>query len=407
MSIHNRRDFLKTAGIGAVAALAPQAHAGAATPPAGKLTAAAIGDRVDPWLEIDPAALRHNVAVLSAKTGQPVLAVLKCNGYGLDHAVVASCLEPSPQVWGFAIAKAEEAFAIRAAGARKPILMLGDFATSEAAELTRQSIAPCTYSGESGKRCVELARKLGHPVKIHLKVDAGLGRLGIPHHRAEQWIADLMKTGAVNVEGIFCNLAEVDAANEELRRFKAVVANLRAKGFNIGRAHAAASFAIAHVPDSAMDMIRPGIMIYGAFPDGTPSNFADLRCAHRLRGRVIRVDALRKGDGVGYDQGFITPRPTWTATVMCGWSDGYTYKANKGCPVLINGKLYPLIARMANFSVVELGANPAVREGDIATLVGPDKGIMPNELADKSEGSGSGGYEQIRYSTRLPKFLTA
>lgn len=408
MSIHGRRDFLKTVGIGTAAVLSTSAHAaGTAPAPRKQLTTAAIGDRVDPWIEIDPQALRHNAAVLSAKmNNRPVLSVLKCNAYGLDSAVVATCLEPAPQVWGFAVAKAEEGFAIRAAGVRKPIVMLGDFATSDAVELARHDIAPCTYSAESGARLVELAKRLGHPVTIHAKVDAGLGRLGIPYYQAESWIADLMKTGAVNVAGIFCNLVEVDAANEHLRRFKEVVANLRAKGLKVGIAHAAASWAITHVPDCAMEMIRPGIMSYGVYSDDAPPHFADLRCVHRLRGRVIRVSPVRKGDGVGYGQAFIAQQPGWTATVMCGWSDGYNYKANKGCQVLINGKQYPLIARTANNAVVDLGATAAVREGDIATLVGPEAGVTPNELEGKSEGEpGAGGYGQIRYNALLPKFL--
>jgi len=370
-------------------------------------TPTVIGDRVTPWIEIDAAALRHNAVALSAKTGKPVLAVLNCNAYGLDQSVIAPCLEPVPEVWGFAVAKTEEAFDIRASGSRKPILLLGDFATSEATELARQDIALCTYSTESGPRFVELAQQLGHPVDIHVKVDVGVNRLGIPYDKAEQWIADLINTGGVNVAGIFCNLAETDAASNQLQRFKTVVANLRARGLNVGIAHAAASYAITHTPDCAMEMIRPGLMIYGAFPDDVPPDFMDLRCAHRLRGRVIRVSVLRAGDGVGYGQSFVAQQPVWTATVMCGWSDGYTYKANTGCPVLINGKLYPLIARMANFAVVDLGPTATVREGEIATLVGPEPGITPNELAAKSEGAGTGGYNQIRYSALLPKFLTA
>ena len=371
-----------------------------------KLTPAAVSERVDPWIEINSAALRHNAKVLSARMGAPILAVLKFNAYGLDQAVVAPCLDPVPCVWGFAVAKAGEAFAVRASGSRKPILLMGDFVTHEAAELAQQNIALCTYSTESGARFVELAQRLGYPVRIHVKIDVGVGRLGIPYYEAEQWIAELMNTGSVDVAGIFCNLAETDVAKEHLQRFKTVVANLRAKGFNLGIAHAAASYAITHVPDCAMEMIRPGLMLYGALPDNPPPDFMDLQCVHRLRGRVVRVSALRKGDGVGYSQSFIAQEPTWTASVMCGWSDGYNYKANAGCPVLINGNLYPMIARSGNLTVVDLGPTTIVREGDIATLVGPEAGITPNELAAKSEGAGAGGYGQIRYSALLPKFLT-
>jgi alanine racemase len=367
--------------------------------------AKAVDDRVTPWIEIDPAALRHNVNALSALAERPVLAVLKCHAYGLDESVVALCLDPLPTLWGFAVATAEEAFAIRSSGARKPILLLGDFADSDGAELVQAGVALCTYSRESGPRFLELARRLGHPIKIHAKIDVGVNRLGIPHDSAERWVAELIDSRAVEVAGTFCNLAETKVAAEQLKRFRAIVDGLRSNGYDIGLAHAAASYALTHMPDCALDMIRPGLMIYGGFPDDTPPDFIGLRCAHRLRGRVIRVSDLRCGEGVGYSQAFVAERATRIATVMCGWSDGYSFKANSGCPILINGQLYPLIARMANFSIVDLGPAGVVREGDIATLVGPEPGIRPNELAAMSDGAGTGAYNQIRYSACLPKYL--
>lgn len=408
-----RREFFSRVGAGAAASAA--LVSGVRVAEAANVThikpaarpVSAVGDRVDPWIEVDPAALRYNAATISAKVGgKPVLSVLKCNAYGMDPAVVAPILETAPQVWGFAVVKAEEAFAVRETGAKKPIVTLADFATSDAAELARQNVALCTYSMESKARFVELAKKLGHPVKIHVKIDAGLGRLGIPYYMAEQWVADLVATAAVKIEGIFCNLVELELAAQHLQNFKTVVGNLRAKGFNVGKAHAAASFAITHVKDSAMDMVRPGIMTYGVYADDTPPGFIELHTVHRLRGRVVRVSPIRTGDGVGYSQAFVAKEPGWTATVMCGWSDGYDYKANKGCEVLIGGKLYPLIGRTANNAVVDLGKTPAVREGDIATLVGPEPGVQPNELGLKSTGTGD-GYNQIRYSAKLPKFIVS
>ena len=109
-------------------------------------------------------------------------------------------------------------------------------------------------------RFVELGKKVGQPIKIQVKVDVGLGRLGVPYYMAEQWVADLVATVAVKIGGIFCNLVEVDAAAEHLRRFKTIVSNLRGKGFEVGKAHAASSYSITHLPDCALEMVSPGIM---------------------------------------------------------------------------------------------------------------------------------------------------
>ncbi len=410
MSTIGRREFLKGAGVGAAASVALASAGGLAaarrlSPRARGL--AAIGDRVDPWLEIDPAALRFNAAAISTKMdGKPVLSVLKCNAYGLDPGIVAPALEPASQVWGYAVVKAEEVFAVRDAGCRKPIVMLGDFATSDAPELIRHDAALCTYSAESANRFVELAKKVGRPIKIQVKIDVGLGRLGVPYYIAEQWVADLVATGAVKIGGIFCNLVEVDAAAEHLRRFKTIVSNLRGKGFEVGKAHAASSYSITHLPYCALEMVRPGIMSYGVYADGTPAGFMDLHVAHRLRGRVIRVNRLRAGDGVGYGQTFIAKIPTWTAIVMCGWSDGYFYEPNTKVQGLIDGKAYSLIGRTANTTILNLGPETVVKEGDIATMVGPEPGMRPNELMlQSSGGKDDGGYMQIRYSSSLPRYV--
>lgn len=365
-----------------------------------------IGDRVDPWLEVDAEALRFNAAAISAKCGGvPVLSVLKCNAYGLDPAVVAPALESASAVWGYAVVKCGEAMEIRATGCRKPIVMLGDFATSDAIELQRNGVALCTYSRESGPRFAELARKIGRAVAVHIKVDVGLGRLGVPFYEAPQWIADLISSRVVNVQGIFCNLVEVESATEHLDRFKSLVARMRDRGFRLGAAHAAASHAISHLPDSHLDMVRPGIMSYGVYADSTPPGFIELKVAHRLRGRVIRVQQLRPGDAVGYGQRYVAKSPVWTATVMCGWADGYSYVPGNGVQVKIGERRYTLIARTANNTIVELGDTCQVREGDIATLVGPEPGLRPNELSlVSSGGADDGGYSQIGYAAALPKF---
>ncbi len=365
---------------------------------------AEVGDRIDAWLEVDSAALHQNVQAISAKAnGNPVLAVLKCNGYGLGTDVVASILERSPVVWGFAVAKTDEAIAIREAGVRKPVLLMSDVAESDALELLERRVSLAAYGPGSEQRFAALAKKLGRPAGVHLYLDVGLGRLGVPYYRAEDWIAAMARNKALRVEGTFVNLTEVDNAGiEHLARLQQLVTTLRARGVDMGKVHAAASYALMHYPGAAMDMVRPGIMTYGVHPDRTAEDAIKLRVAHRLRARVIRVSQLRKGDAAGYAQEFVAGEPTWTATIMCGWSDGYDFKSNVGGEVLIGERRYPVVMRTANHCVVNLGRERTVEHGAVATLVGPEPGIRPLELAEKSKSS---GYNQIRYSAMLPKFV--
>jgi alanine racemase len=407
----SRRTVLKTAALAAFGSpgLASAATAAMSAPP-GRSTpsVAAVGDRVEPWIEIDATAFRSNITAIAARTGnKPVCAVLKCNAYGMDAAVVAPLLDPLPQLWGYAVAKAAEAHAIRDSGARKPVLMLCDFATGDAIDLARREVALCTYSTEARPRLRELAKRLGRRVVIHVKVDAGLGRLGIPLAQADQWIADLVADDCVTIEGIFCSLVEVpERARPHLAHFTDLVQRLRARRIQVGKAHAAASFGIAHMPEAALDMVRPGLMCHGNYPDGPIDRSLGLTVAHRLRGRVMRVSRLDAGDGVGYYQRYIASVPTWTASVMCGCSDGYNFRPLKGAKLLIEGASYPVIALTANTTVADLGSGdaPPLREGAIATLVGPEEGVRPNDLAERTDDS---AYNQIKYSATLPKFIAS
>jgi alanine racemase len=158
-------------------------------------------------------------------------------------------------------------------------------------------------------------------------------------------------------------------------------------------------------PEAYLDAIRPGFSLYGGYPSEAAMARAELRCAFRLRARVVRVERLEAGEGVSYHRRWRTPAPTWIATIPLGHVDGYPAGAVRGGEILIGGRLFRVIGTVsASHTVVEIGPDPAVRVGDVATVFGPDEvAIHPNTVAKRS---GASEYEMFMHlSPLVPKIV--
>ena len=365
-------------------------------------------ERFDPWLEIDAAALRYNVGVVSRLAGgRPILAVIKNNAYGLGLTTVASILEGLPEIMGFAVVKTEAAVALRDAGISKPVLLMALFSEADGADLVARNIDLILGTDDSGERVARAARRAGRPARVHIYMDTGMSRMGIPYHRALPWLEDVAPLG-LDVQSTFMGFTEkTEFDREQLRRFNEVTATARARGFELGSLHAASSNGVYHLPEAHLDMVRPGIALYGAYPSDAESEHAkaELHPAVSLRARIVRVERLRTGDTVSYGGNYTAERPTWIATVPVGHTDGYPRQAVRGAKILVNGALYPAIGAVsASHTIIELGEEPDVSIGDVATLLGPDDpAIGPNALAAASDGS---VYDVLMHlNPGLPKVL--
>lgn len=367
-------------------------------------TRLAPSDRFDPWVEVDASAVLDNVATLARLAGgRPVLAVVKNNAYGLGYADAVRILERSPHVEGFAVVKTAEAHTLRDAGVTKPVLLMAQYAEADGADLVRRDVmlAPCTDDGI--RQAVRAARAAGKQARIHFYVDTGLGRMGVPAHRALSWMLEARDLPELKVEGTFMTFTEDDDFDrEQLRRFRELTAAATAQGLSVGRLHAASSHSVFHRPDGYLDLVRPGISLFGGYPtdDGRERSIAPLRCAVRLRARVARVEHVRTGDSAGYARRWVARRPTWTATVPVGHTDGYPRQAVNGAEVLIGGRLYPVIGAVsASHCIVEVGDEATVAVGDVATLLGPDDpAIEPNALATAT---GTSVYDRLMHLNPL------
>ncbi len=365
-------------------------------------------DRFDPWLEIDAAALRSNVAVVSGLASKrPILAVIKNNAYGLGLTTVASVLDPMPQIKGFAVVKAEAAIALRDAGIRKPVLLMGLFSDRDGEELLRRDVQLSICTDDSASRIARAAKKAGQPAAAHIYLDTGMSRMGIPYFRALPVLRKLRGL-EINIEGTFTGFTEEsDFDREQLGRFIEITDAARASGIELGSLHAASSHAVFNYADSHLDQVRPGIALFGAYPSDFESerSIATLTPAMRLKARVVRVEQLRAGDSVSYGRNYIAEKSTWIATIPVGHTDGMPREAVNGAHVVVNDLPYPVIGAVsASHTIIEVGAERSVNIGDVATLLGPGHpAIHPNQLADAT---GTSVYDALMHlNPTLPKVL--
>ena len=361
----------------------------------------------DPWVEIHRENLRHNVAEISRRvSARPILAVIKNNGYGMGAVNIAQLLEPQPEIFGFAVVKLHEAFSLRDAGIRKPILLLGPFDEQNLADAVARGIVPMVYTA-LGPVLDKIAAKRQKAVSLHICVDTGIGRVGVPYHQATPLVRDLAGRKSVHIEGTMMTFTEdPDFDKEQLRRFNETCTALETGGIVLGKKHAASSFPLFQHPDAFLDMVRPGMAIYGIYSENEFRHMGimDLRPALSLKARVIYAKKLRQGDSAGYNRAYMAKDDVWVATVPVGHADGWPRVAAKGAKIRINGDLYPVIATVsASHSIVEIGAEEKVRVGDVATLFDAQSGSRPEDL---SEACGASVYDlTMHLNPLLPRSI--
>jgi alanine racemase len=348
----------------------------------------------DPWVEIHKENLRHNVQEISRRVAaRPILAVIKNNGYGMGVTNVAQLLEPQPEIFGFAVVKLHEAMTIRDAGIRKPILLLGPFDEKNLEDTVARNVMPMIYT-PLGPALDKIAAKTQRPVPLHICIDTGIGRVGVPYQQAAPLVRDLAARKSVQLQGTMMTFTEdPDFDKEQLRRFNETCAAFEQEGISLGKKHAASSFSLFQHPDSFFDMVRPGMAIYGIYSENEflHAGVLDLRPALGLKARVIYVKKLRKDDSAGYNRAYLAKDDVWVATLPVGHADGWPRTATKGAKVRINNELYPVIASVsASHCIVEVGSEQKVKIGDVATLFDWQPGSRPEDV---SESCGASVYD--------------
>ena len=404
--ISRRRFLALAAGVSAVAATSTPTAA--AQPHVMRLRPGGRDDGFDPWIEVIADHFRHNSREVSRLAGgRPVLAVVKNNAYGIGDALVGPLLASCSEIGGIACVRPAEALAMRSAGVRKPILTMSEIGEEEAVELVRRDVTLSCWLEDSGDRLERVARKARREVPVHLYIDTGMNREGMPWRRALPWMEDIARRRSVRVDGTYQMFVhDLDFDRVQLQRFLDLIAQAKQRGLRPGLLHAAPTFELFRLPDSHLDMVRVGNALFGADPGAEFRDRAQLKPVFRFKARVVRVERLEEGESAGFGRAFQPTQPISVALLPVGHTDGYPSTTGGVCEVLIKGRRYPVVTGgvASAHTIVDVGAEPEVRVGDEATLIGPDDlAILPHEVAARAK---VGFYQMItKFSALLPRKL--
>ncbi len=352
------------------------------------------------WATVDLDAIAHNVRAIHGRlpSATAFMAVVKADAYGHGAVPVAQAALEAGASW-LGVATADEAFELRAAGIRAPMLILGPIPD---ALIPRAVDAGCALTVASESFVHAAHRPLaGARTPIHIKVDTGMTRLGIAPEALERVLAAI-EPSRVTVEGIFTHLACADEPDSSMTRrqlaaFQQAAQTVRARWPNALR-HAAASAGALAYPDAAFDMVRVGIALYGV-PPAPHLTDPPLRAAMTLISRVVRASRVPAGTPVSYGATYRTRRESTVVTVPVGYADGYPRALSGKGHMLIGDQRFPVAGRVCmDYTMLDVG-DAAVREGDVVTVFG---GGLP--VAEVAEAGGTIAYELFcRVARRVPR----
>ena len=355
------------------------------------------------WAEVAPEAIGKNCRLVRRTVPEStrVMAVVKADGYGHGAVPTArAALENGADC--LAVARLEEAVALRRAGIDADILIFGGTPVDRVDEILEQDLIQTVFDVDTAKAFSRRAEALGRRIRAHLKVDTGMGRLGVVAARrggdsdkSDEVALEEAKTIArlpgLSMEGIYTHFARADEPDREftrlqLSRFHNLVRGLRELGIEIPLRHAANSAALLAMPETHLDLVRPGLMLYGLTPlvSQSPDQLG-LTPALALKTRIAQVKRVGADFPISYGSVYVTDRETWIATLPVGYADGYRRCLSPGAEVLFRGRRARVAGQVCmDQTVIDLGEIEAPLTGEEVVLLG-DQGeaaVKAEELAE-------------------------
>jgi alanine racemase len=342
------------------------------------------------WVAIDLAALRHNLLQVDKRkaTNTKILGVVKSDAYG--HGMLPVARELVAGGVGFlAVSKFWEARELREAGIQVPVLVLSGVEPSEIEESLQLDLRPVVFRLDHAEHLSRVACRLNLPAKVHLKVDTGMGRLGVPWDNIPDFLDKLLNLPGIQLEGVFSHFAVADEGDktyteQQLTCFCGLLKMLMDHGHPATYAHIANSAGLIDCPHAHFQLVRPGIMLYGSPPSNDLQNPVELQPVMSLKAKILQLKEVAAGQPIGYGRTFVTARPSRIATIPVGYDDGYPrLLSNKG-QVLVSGCRAPVVGRVSmNLITIDVTHLPAVKEDDEVVLLGKqgNEQISAEEIA--------------------------
>lgn len=362
------------------------------------------------YVEIDLAAIRHNFLEVRRRLGPAgrILAVVKADAYGHGAQRVAPALAAAgADLFGVAIV--EEGIELRNAGVQQPILVLGGFYPGQELSLLQHELTPCLFDLESARRLETIAAAAGVVWPYHLKVDTGMGRIGFQPEELAAVLPQLAALPHLRMQGLLSHLALADdpshpLTDQQLALFRAILSQVRGAGFAPADVHLGNSAAIfsREIPES--NVVRPGIVLYGATPSSCFAGQLDLQPVMSFRSRIALLKEVPAGTGISYGHRYRVTRPSLIAAVPVGYADGFSRQLTARGEVLVRGARAPVAGTVCmDWIMVDVTEIPGVCVGDEVTLLGRDhdEAISAEEWAEKI---GTISYEIFcNVSKRVPR----
>lgn len=340
--------------------------------------------------EISLPALRHNFeAIKKLVSPAKVMGVVKANGYGHGITTVARELERIG-VHSLGVAYIEEAVELRRAGISLPILVFGGLLKDQLELYIINDVDVTASSVSKLEQIDESASKLGKRARVHLKIDTGLERIGVHYYTAQTLFDAALRSKHCDVVGVYSHFADVDPddlslAREQLHRFLEALRYYDARASMPFDKHIAGSGGLLSLPESRLDMVRPGLALYGVYPHKAMRGVIDLRPSLALKSQVVFFKVVKKGAGVSYGHRWHAPEDSRIVTVPIGYGDGYSRGLTNRGWALIRGERYPIVGAVCmDQLMVNLGASGVGFNGDEVVLIGQQgaQAVTVEELAE-------------------------
>ncbi|KAB3533558.1 alanine racemase [Alkaliphilus serpentinus] len=370
-----------------------------------------LGDLRPVWAEINLDNLKNNIKEIRrvVKEEAKVCAVIKADGYGHGAAEIAQTLLDNGAD-RLAVATLSEGIQLRRKGIDASLLILGYTPEEQGKHLLDYNLIQTVYSLQQGKALSKIAEAENKHIKLHIKIDTGMSRLGLQANEdSVEIIEDLFKLPNVIVEGIYTHFAVADEVDKtytwkQYNLFMGLVEALEAKGIFIPIKHVSNSAAIIDLPEMNLDMVRAGIMLYGLYPSKEVNHQAvKLKQVMSLKARVSHVKMVEANQGISYGHIYKTSEKKQIITLPIGYADGFTRMLTNKATVTLKGKQIPIVGRICMDQCMADASGIEVHQGDQVVLFGEDSDLY-NTVDDVAEKLGTINYEVVcMIGKRVPR----